>query len=295
MPAVPDLEVRTIADRQVAATVDATSPTQIYRDIRDDRWSIDIITADTPMWTDDLTALTPNRDVQSDNAAVTIDVPAGWTSLGDGRMQRSWTMDLRVDVDGAIHVVHLAQVPNAPVGFLLSGESNPTPFDHNGQTWWAVDIVTTPGITSIIGHTGFGAPTSPEHNLPRSSTRSPRPRPTNSPRLAPADTAMPDADIRSETPPDTAARGDRELPGDGLVSGLGQVMPQRPRKRALGRTGQDGQAEFEQRRVVVDVDPELLRRGRRQLRRSERARVDHAAQLGPAQRAHERHDGPQDR
>jgi hypothetical protein len=113
------------------------------------------------MWSDDVTtlieAITLNGEVEAvDEAAVTVDVPDGWTSLGGGRMVQSWTMDLRVDIDGTPHDVHLAQRPNAPIGVLLSGESNPVPFDHNGQQWWAVDIVTTPGMTSVIGNAGLG-------------------------------------------------------------------------------------------------------------------------------------------
>jgi len=152
----------TVAGRDVAAIVDESAPGQIYRTVRDGCWSIEIVTADIPMWNDDVTtlieAITTNRDVQPvDEAAVTVDVPDVWTSLGGGRMLQSWTMELQVDIDGTTHDVHLAQRPNAPVGVLLSGESNPVPFDHNGQQWWAVDIVTTPGMTSVIGNAGLGA------------------------------------------------------------------------------------------------------------------------------------------
>lgn len=72
-------------------------------------------------------------------------------------MLRSWVMELQVDVDGRTHDVHLAQVPDAPVGFLLAGESNPRPFEHDGRQWWTVDIVTTPGMTSVVGTTDLGA------------------------------------------------------------------------------------------------------------------------------------------
>lgn len=151
----------TVDGRDVAAVVDESAPGQIYRTVRDDCWSIEIVTADIPMWSDDVTtlieAITPNREVEAvDEAAVTVDVPDGWTSLGGGRMMQSWTMELQVDIDGTPHDVHLAQRPNAPIGVLLSGESNPVPFDHNGQQWWAVDIVTTPGMTSVIGDAGLG-------------------------------------------------------------------------------------------------------------------------------------------
>ncbi|MBI5087625.1 MAG: hypothetical protein HZB15_01790 [Actinobacteria bacterium] len=170
MPDAPDWEaipanrrgLDDVAGHEVAAIVDASAPGQIYRTVRDGCWSIEIVTADAPMWDDDLTtligAITANRDVQGvDEAAVTVDVPDGWSSLGAGRMLRSWTMELHVDLDGTTHDVHLAQRPNAPVGVLLSGESNPVPFEHNGQHWWAVDAVTTPGVTSVIGDAGFGA------------------------------------------------------------------------------------------------------------------------------------------
>lgn len=152
----------TIAGRDVAAMIDGSAPGQIYRTVRDDCWSIELVTADAPMWSGEVTtfisAITPNRDVQPvDDYAVTVDVPDGWTSLGAARFLESWTMELQVDIDGTRHDVHLAQRPNAPVGVLLSGESNPVPFDHNGRQWWAVDIVTTPGMTSVIGDEGFGA------------------------------------------------------------------------------------------------------------------------------------------
>lgn len=152
----------TIAGRDVAAMVDASAPGQIYRTVRDACWSIELVTADAPMWSDDVTtlisAITPNRDVQPvDDPAVTVEVPDGWTSLGAGRFLESWTIELQVDIDGTTHDVHLAQRPNAPVGVLLYGESNPTPFDHDGQQWWSVDTVTTPGRTSVIGNAGLGA------------------------------------------------------------------------------------------------------------------------------------------
>ena len=152
----------TVAGLDVAAVVDESAPGQIYRTVRDDCWSIEIVTADISMWNGDVTtlidAITPNREVQPvDEAAVTVDVPDGWASLGGGRMLQSWTMELQVDIDGNTHDVHLAQRPNAPVGVLLSGESNPVPFDHNGQQWWAVDIVTAPGMTSVIGDASLGA------------------------------------------------------------------------------------------------------------------------------------------
>ena len=154
--------VDTVAGRDVAAVIDGTAPTQIYRTIRDDCWAIDITTADEPMWSDNVAtligALTTNRNADSTNeAAVTVEVPVGWTPLGGGRMPQSWTMTLDVDIDGVTHEVHLAQVPDAPVGVLLSGESNPVAFDHNGQQWWSVDIVTTPGMTTVIGDAGLGA------------------------------------------------------------------------------------------------------------------------------------------
>lgn len=154
--------VDTVAGRDVAAVIDGTAPTQIYRTIRDDCWAIDITTADEPMWSEDVAtligALATNRNADSTNeAAATVEVPVGWTSLGGGRMPQSWTMTLDVDIDGVTHEVHLAQVPDAPVGVLLSGESNPVAFDHNGQQWWSVDSVTTPGMTTVIGDAGLGA------------------------------------------------------------------------------------------------------------------------------------------
>lgn len=152
----------TIAGRAVAAVVDGSAPSQIYRTIRDECWSIEIVTADIPIWNENVTtlieAIAPNRDVHPvDEAAVTVDVPDDWTSLGAERMLQSWTMELQVDIDGIKHDVHLLQRPNSPVGVLVSGESNPVPFEHNGQQWWAVDIVTTPGMTSVIGNSGLGA------------------------------------------------------------------------------------------------------------------------------------------
>jgi hypothetical protein len=155
-------DVRTVAGREVAAIIDATSPTQIYRTVRDSCWAVEVVTADEATWSDDVTtligALRINDSFTSaDGAAVSVDVPPGWTSLGGGRMLTSWVMELTVDIDGHPHNVHLAQVPNAPVGFLLAGESNPRPFDHNGRQWWTVDIVTTPGMTSVIGTTDLGA------------------------------------------------------------------------------------------------------------------------------------------
>lgn len=152
----------TIAGRDVAAIVDGSAPGQIYRTVRDDCWSIELVTADAPMWSGEVTtlisAITPNRGVRpSDDHAVTVEIPDGWSSLGAGRFSERWTMELQVDIDGTVHDVHLAQRPSAPVGVLLSGESNPVPFDHNGRQWWAVDIVTTPGMTSVIGDAGFGA------------------------------------------------------------------------------------------------------------------------------------------
>lgn len=154
--------LETIAGRDVAAVIDGSAPGQIYRTLRDDCWSIELVTADAPMWSSDVTtlisAITPNRDVQPvDGHAVTVEVPDGWTSLGAGRFVESWTMELQVNIDGTTHDVDLAQRPNAPVGVLLSGESNPVPFEHNGRQWWAVDIVTTPGMTSVIGDAGLGA------------------------------------------------------------------------------------------------------------------------------------------
>lgn len=155
-------DVRTVAGRDVAAVVDASSPTLIYRTVRDSCWTIEVYTADEAMWSDDVTtlvgALRSNESVTSTaDAAVSIDVPVGWTSLGGGRMLTSWVMELRADVGGQSHTVHLWQVPNAPVGFLLAGESNPRPFDHNGRQWWTVDTVTTQGATSVIGTTDLGA------------------------------------------------------------------------------------------------------------------------------------------
>lgn len=155
-------DVRTVAGRDVAAIIDATAPTQIYRTVRDSCWTVEVVTADEATWSDDVTtligALRINDSVTSaDGAAVSIDLPQGWTSFGGGRMLTSWVMELTVDINGQPHSVHLAQVPNAPVGFLLAGESNPRPFDHNGRQWWSVDIVTTPGMTSVIGTTDLGA------------------------------------------------------------------------------------------------------------------------------------------
>jgi hypothetical protein len=155
-------DLRIVAGRDVAAIIDATAPTQIYRTVRDSCWAIEVLTADEATWSDDVTtligALRINDSVTSpDDAPVSIDVPKGWTSLGGARMLTSWVMELQADVDGQPHTVHLAQVPNAPVGFVLAGESNPRPFDHNGRQWWTVDIVTTPGMTSVIGTTDLGA------------------------------------------------------------------------------------------------------------------------------------------
>lgn len=155
-------DIRTLAGREVAAVVDGTAPTQIYRIVRDGCWTVEFMTADEAMWSDDVATLIDALRIapsvsSPDEAPVTVVVPEGWVSLGGGRMSRSWVMELRVEVDGQMHAVHLAQVPNAPVGFLLSGESNPVSFDHDGRQWWAVDIVTTPGMTSVIGSAGLGA------------------------------------------------------------------------------------------------------------------------------------------
>lgn len=130
--------------------------------MRDDCWSIEITTADAPMWSADLATLLgtmgTSADAQRDNdAPVSVHVPEGWTSLGGGLVPRGWTMELFVDVDGESHIVYLAQRPAAPVGMLLSGESNPVPFDHDGQQWWSIDVVTTPGRTTVVGDAGLGA------------------------------------------------------------------------------------------------------------------------------------------
>ena len=84
-------DVRTIAGREVAAIIDASAPTQIYRTVRDDCWAVEVDTADEATWSDDVTtligALRINDSVTSaDGAAVSIDLPQGWTSLGGGRM-----------------------------------------------------------------------------------------------------------------------------------------------------------------------------------------------------------------
>lgn len=155
-------DMQTVAGRDVAAIVDATAPTQIYRTVRDSCWAIEVLSADEAMWSADVTTLIGSLDITEavsspDDAPVTIDVPQGWTSLGGARMLTSWVMELQADVDGQPHTAHLAQVPNAPVGFLLAGESNPRPFAHDGRQWWSVDIVTTPGMTSVIGITDLGA------------------------------------------------------------------------------------------------------------------------------------------
>ncbi len=150
-----------VAGYEVAAVVDESATTQIYRTVRDDCWSIEIVTADEPMWSDDVSALvgasTSNRDVGSDEAAISFEVPPGWTSLGGARADRTWSMNLQIDVDGQSHDVYISQVPDAPVGLLVTGESNPVPFDHDGEQWWSADIVTTSGMTSVIGETNLGA------------------------------------------------------------------------------------------------------------------------------------------
>lgn len=213
--------IKVIAGYDVAAVVDESSPTQIYRTVRDDCWSIEIVTAGTPMWTDDLTtligAITPNRNVEPvDRAAVTVAIPDGWSSLGGGRFPQSWTMNLQADIDGVTHDVYLAQVPDAPVGLLVSGESNPAPYDHNGQQWWTVDTVTRPGMTSLIGDAGLGA-FSITSDLPAAQLAeiidSLTPTPSNqlpSPQ-APTDTAVPDVMVE-QGPTDTRAPGEGTAP-----------------------------------------------------------------------------------
>lgn len=220
----------TIAGRDVAAMVDASAPRQIYRTVRDACWSIELVTADAPMWSDDVTtlisAITPNRDVQpGDNPAVTVEVPNGWTSLGAGRFMESWTMDLQVDVDGTTHDVHLAQRPNAPVGVLLYGESNPTPFDHDGLQWWSVDTVTTPGQTSVIGDAGLGAfridsdlPADKLVDIIDELTPTAASRLTVSPRGDTIDTVD---QAMTETSGDTIAPGDRTAPATTQCGSLG--------------------------------------------------------------------------
>lgn len=209
----------TIAGRDVAAVVDASAPTQIYRTVRDDCWSINITSAGEPLWSDDVAtlidAIATNRNpVPATEAAVTVDVPDGWTSLGGGRMLHSWTMTLEVDSDGGTHQVNLAQVPNAPIGVLLSGESNPVAFEHNGQQWWSVDIVTTPGMTTVVGNTGLGAfhitsDLSAEQLVEIVDTLTPTP--TDQLAIvpqAPTDTAVPDVTVDEMVdgvPTDTAA------------------------------------------------------------------------------------------
>jgi hypothetical protein len=149
-------DIATIAGYEVAAVVDASSPTQIYRYVRDRCWSIEIPSAGEEMWSEDLNtlldALTVDYDVGPvDEAAITVDVPVGWQSLGGGRMLLSWNMQLVVNVDGLPHTVQLSQVPNAAIGYVVGGESNPRPFRHGNAQWWEIDSVTTPGYTTVAG------------------------------------------------------------------------------------------------------------------------------------------------
>lgn len=204
-----------VAGYEVAAVVDESATTQIYRTVRDDCWSIEIVTADEPMWSDDVSALvgasTSNRDVGSDEAAISFDVPPGWTSLGGARADRTWSMNLQIDVDGRPRNVYFSQVPDAPVGLLVTGESNPLPFDHDGEQWWSADIVTTPGMTSVIGEINLGAfvitsDLSVAQLVDIIDALTPTPVSQLPAPEAPTDTAVPDQ-MTDISPTDTAAPG----------------------------------------------------------------------------------------
>lgn len=152
----------TVAGREVAASIDGSAPDQIYRAVHDDCWNINITTADAPMWSPDFAtlveAMSTNAGIERDEGpAVIIDVPDGWTSLGGGAVPAGLDMGFVVEVDGVAHDVSLTQRPDAPVGVMVYGESNPVPFDHDGRQWWAIDVVTTPSWNTVVGETELGA------------------------------------------------------------------------------------------------------------------------------------------
>jgi hypothetical protein len=108
-----------------------------------------VTTAGEDPWSSDAVALL--QGVALVDGSVRLELPLGWTSLGEASAKHQFGTSFDVTVDGRRQTLVMWQMPNAPVGFYLRvGQGKPRPVDVGGRQGWTVDSATSPGYTTLI-------------------------------------------------------------------------------------------------------------------------------------------------
>jgi hypothetical protein len=101
------------------------------------------------MWSTDAIALV--NGLTGDDSSIRIELPPGWSSLGDAAAGHQFEISFDVTVNGTRQTLSMWQMPNAPAGFYMTAmESNPRPVQIDDFAGWISDGVTTPGYTDLI-------------------------------------------------------------------------------------------------------------------------------------------------
>jgi hypothetical protein len=140
---------RTIGGHTVRASTDGTAPGEVYRTTTIGCINVGLTTAGEDTWSDDALALL--NGLTASDGSIRIELPPGWSTLGQAVAGRQFEVSFDVTVNGRQQTVSMWQMPSAPAGFYLTAmESNPRAVQIGGAQGWVVDGVTTAGYTTLV-------------------------------------------------------------------------------------------------------------------------------------------------
>jgi hypothetical protein len=142
-------EERQIGGNTVRSSTEPSAPDVVSRVISFGCSNLVVVSTGEDPWSTDAIALLQGIALVA--GTVRLELPSGWTSLGGAASRHQFATSFDVRVDGGTQTVSMWQMPNAPVGFYLTGGvSNLQPVDIGGAQGWTIESAGSPDYRTLV-------------------------------------------------------------------------------------------------------------------------------------------------